>query len=132
MSKIASGLCNASEVAREAIRPLVDRSKAQPISPGPRKEDALRNLALLERSLRERGLTSVALFGSVVRGDARADSDIDILIDVDPGASFSLIDLVALKAFLEEQLGHRVDVVTRQGLDPLVRDRVQREAQAAF
>ena len=82
--------------------------------------------------LRERGLTSLALFGSVVRGAARPDSDIDVLVDVAPDARFSLIDLVSVKDFLEDRLGRRVDVVTREGLDPAVRDRVLREAEAVF
>jgi predicted nucleotidyltransferase len=82
--------------------------------------------------LRQRGLTSLALFGSVVRGAARPDSDIDLLVDVTPGAQFSLIDLVAVKDFLEDQLGRKVDVVTKGGLKPAIRDRVLREAEAVF
>lgn len=82
--------------------------------------------------MRQRGLTSLALFGSVVRGAARPDSDIDLLVDVTPGAQFSLIDLVAVKDFLEDQLGRKVDVVTKGGLKPAIRDRVLREAEAVF
>ena len=78
------------------------------------------------------GLISLALFGSLVRGTARHDSDIDVLVDVAPDAQFSLIDLVVLKDFLEDQLGRRVDVVTRGGLEPAIRDRVLREAEAVF
>jgi uncharacterized protein len=89
-------------------------------------------LAALEKPLRRRGLTSLALFGSVVRSTARPDSDIDVLVDVAPDAQFSLIDLVAVKDFLEDQLGRRVDVVARGGLEPAMRDRVLREAQAVF
>jgi predicted nucleotidyltransferase len=68
----------------------------------------------------------------VVRGAARTDSDIDVLIEVAPDAQFSLIDLVSVKDFLEERLGRKVDVVTKEGLDPAIRDRVLREAQAVF
>ena len=82
--------------------------------------------------MRERGLTSLALFGSVVRGGGRADSDVDLLIDVAQRARFSLVDLVSVQEFLEEQLGRKVDVVTRQGLGPAIRDRVLREAEKAF
>jgi hypothetical protein len=78
------------------------------------------------------GHTSLALFGSVVRGAGRPDSDIDVLVGVDPGARFSLIDLVSVKDFLEDQLGRRVDVVTKEGLEPAVRDRVLGEAEAVF
>jgi predicted nucleotidyltransferase len=82
--------------------------------------------------LRQRGLTSLALFGSVVRSAARPDSDIDVLVDVAPDAQFSLIDLVIVKDFLEDKLGRRVDVVTRGGPEPAIRDRVLREAEAVF
>jgi predicted nucleotidyltransferase len=80
--------------------------------------DVVAELAALEKPLRQRGLTLLALFGSVVRGAAHPDSDIDLLVDVTPDAQFSLIDLVAVKDFLEDQLGRKVDVVTRGGSNP--------------
>jgi putative addiction module CopG family antidote len=134
--KVASGLYNnASELIREALRLLVEREGApirrhtrQP----PRKEQVLAKLAALEKPLRERGLASLALFGSVVRGSARGDSDIDILVDVSPGARFSLIDLVSVKDFLEQRLGNKVDLLTKDGLDAGIRDRVLREAERVF
>jgi putative addiction module CopG family antidote len=134
--KVASGLYNnASELIREALRLLVaregtpvGRTTREPMS----KDEVLAKLAALEKPLREHGLSSLALFGSVVRGAARADSDIDVLIDVAPGARFSLVDLVSVKDFLEERLGRKVDVVTKEGLDPVIRDRVFREAEAVF
>jgi putative addiction module CopG family antidote len=134
--KVASGLYNnASEVIREALRLLVAREGVPARRPKRElrlKGDVLAELAALEKPLRERGLTSLALFGSVVRGAGRADSDIDVLVDVDSDARFSLIDLVSVKNFLEDQLGRRVDVVTREGLEPAVRDRVVGEAEAVF
>ena len=135
--KVASGLYNnASEVIREALRLLVEREGAprptRSIREPPTKDEVLVELAALEKPLRQRGLTSLALFGSVVRGAARPDSDIDLLVDVTPDAQFSLIDLVAVKDFLEDQLGRRVDVVTRGGLEPAIRDRVLREAETVF
>ena len=89
-------------------------------------------LAALEKPLRERGLASLALFGSIVRGEARSDSDIDVLVDVDPKVGFSLVDLVSVKLLLEDRLGRKVDVVTRQGIEPAVRDRVLNEAESVF
>jgi uncharacterized protein len=134
--KVASGLYNnASEVIREALRLHVENERAPPTRrarESPRKDDVIAELAALEKPLRQRGLTSLALFGSVVRGAARPNSDIDVLVDVTADAQFSLIDLVAVKDFLEDQLGRRVDVVTRGGLEPAIRDRVLREAEAVF
>lgn len=89
-------------------------------------------LKALEKPLRERGLTALALFGSTARGTSRPDSDIDVLIDVAPDANFSLVDLVSLKHFLEDNLGCKVDVVIREGLHPAIRDRVIREARTVF
>ena len=77
-------------------------------------------------------IDEVSFLGSVVRSAARPDSDIDVLVDVAPDARFSLIDLVSVKDFLEDRLGRRVDVVTREGLEPAVRDRVLRESEAVF
>lgn len=135
-SKVDSGLySNASEVVREALRLLVGR---EPDGSGPSHRESPRSenmhtvLKALEMPLRERGLTALALFGSTVRGTARPDSDVDLLIDVAPDVRFSLIDLVSVKDFLEDRLGRKVDVVTREGLDPVIRDRVIREARAVF
>jgi uncharacterized protein len=134
--KVASGLYNnASEVIREALRLHVENAKAPPrrrTLESPQKDDIVAELAALEKPLRQRGVRSLALFGSVVRSRARPDSDIDVLVDIAPYAQFSLIDLVAVKDFLEDQLGRKVDVVTRGGLEPAIRDRVLREAQAVF
>ena len=134
--KVDSGLySNASEVVREALRLLVGRetgSDAQSRREPPQGERIRAQLKALEEPLRERGLTALALFGSTVRGTARPESDVDVLIDVAPHVRFSLLDLVSVKDFLEDRLGRKVDVVTREGLDPAIRDRVIREARAVF
>lgn len=134
--KVATGLYNnASEVIREALRLLVSREGDVEKHAGqtsPRKGEVLAQLARLESALRERGIQSAALFGSVVRGTARADSDIDVLVDLVPGARFSLVDMVATKDFLEKELGRSVDLVTREGLNSDIRTRVLREAESVF
>jgi hypothetical protein len=83
------------------------------------REDILR---LAERH----GAYNVRVFGSVARGDASADSDIDLLVDMLPGRS--LFDLGGLWWDLNELLGVHVDVVTEQGLRPRIRQRVLHEA----
>jgi len=125
---------NASEVIREALRLLVSR-EAEPRERAPKsptKRQVLAKLAALQTALRERGIQGAALFGSVVRGTAGVDSDIDVLIDLVPGSRFSLVDLAATRDFLEKQFGRGVDVVTRDGLDSGIRERVLREAESAF
>ncbi len=134
--KVASGLYNnASEVIRDALRLLVEHGGGVSdtrLSQAPRKEAVHATLAALKKPLRERGVTTLAVFGSILRGEAGPDSDIDLLIDVDPKVRFSLVDLVSVKGFLEERLGHRVDVVIREGLEPDIRNSVLREAERVF
>lgn len=72
------------------------------------------------------GARNVRVFGSVARGDARPDSDIDILVDMEPGRS--LFDLGGLLIDLQTLLGVDVDVVTEKGLRPRIRAKVLREA----
>ena len=75
---------------------------------------------------RRHGAINVRVFGSVSRGEARADSDIDFLVDLEQGRS--LLDLGGLLMDLQELLDCRVDVVTEKGLRPRIRERVLREA----
>jgi predicted nucleotidyltransferase len=75
---------------------------------------------------RRHGVTSVKVFGSFVRGEARPDSDLDLLIEAGPYTSPFFPG--GLIADLEEALGRRVDVVEAQGLHRLMRDRIQAEA----
>ena len=72
------------------------------------------------------GASDVRVFGSVARGDADRESDIDFLVELDTGRS--LLDLGGLQMELESLLGRRVDVVTERGLKARIRERVLREA----
>ena len=72
------------------------------------------------------GAHNVRLFGSVVRGEAAADSDVDFLVRLDDDRS--LIDHIALMQDLEDFFGCKIDVVTEEALHRLVRDHVLAEA----
>ena len=72
------------------------------------------------------GVTRLALFGSVVRNSARADSDVDILVSFDGPATSSRY--FGVQFFLEDLLGRRVDLVTDKALRPELRQYVEREA----
>jgi predicted nucleotidyltransferase len=74
----------------------------------------------------QHGAHDMRLFGSLARGEARPDSDVDILITLEPGRS--LLDLIALKQDLEDLLGCQVDVVTEAAVSPYIRPQVLREA----
>lgn len=85
-----------------------------------------RHRAEILRVARSHGARRVRVFGSVARGEDRPDSDLDILVDLEPGRD--LLDIVAIKQGLEELLGRPVDVVTERSISPYLRDEVLREA----
>lgn len=85
----------------------------------------IRRLEIL-RLAAEYGASSVRVFGSVARGEADADSDIDLMVDLAPGRS--LFDLGGLVMDLQDLLGREVDVVTERGLRDRLRERVLQEA----
>ena len=72
------------------------------------------------------GASHVRVFGSVARGTADDNSDIDFLVDLEPGRS--LFDLGGLLSDLQQLLAHNVDVITPASLRPRIRDRVLKEA----
>jgi predicted nucleotidyltransferase len=72
------------------------------------------------------GARNIRVFGSVVRGEARAESNVDFLIDAGPVTSSWFP--AGLIVDLQDLLGRPVDVVTEKGLNPLIRDRVLEEA----
>jgi len=72
------------------------------------------------------GARNVRIFGSVARGEAHPGSDLDLLVDLEPGRS--LFDLGGLLTALQELLGRPVDVVTERGLRSRIRTRVLSEA----
>lgn len=73
------------------------------------------------------GASNVRVFGSMARGEANPDSDVDFLVDLEPGRS--LFDLGVLQADLEDLLGRRVDVTTEPGLYWLLRRRILNESR---
>ena len=83
--------------------------------------------AILELATRH-GARNVRVFGSVARGEDRPDSDVDLLVDVEPGRS--LLDVIALEQDLEVLLGRPVDVQTDGGLSPYLQQRILAEAAA--
>jgi predicted nucleotidyltransferase len=68
------------------------------------------------------GARNVRVFGSVAKGEARAGSDVDLLVEMEPGRS--LLDMIAIKQDLEDLLGRKVDVVTEAAVSPYIRESV--------
>jgi uncharacterized protein len=75
-------------------------------------------------AIRAEGVTRLAIFGSRARGDAREDSDLDILIEVDPNAKFSLLDLIGVEHIIEDVTGLRAQATMRRSLDPRMAERI--------
>ena len=72
------------------------------------------------------GARNVRVFGSVARGDDGADSDIDLLVDIEPGRS--LLDVIGFEQDLSELLGRKVEVLTDGGLSPYLQQQILAEA----
>lgn len=96
------------------------------------QSEALERLRAFSGALKERGATSLYLFGSTSRDQAGLNSDLDLFLDYDPRSKFSAFDLVAAKRLLQEGLGVDVDLTTRSGLHPLIRNKVEAEAIRVF
>jgi predicted nucleotidyltransferase len=92
-----------------------------------RREEAIATLRrYLPAIRRDFGVRRIALFGSTVRDEAREDSDLDILVDFETGPTF--LSFMGLRAFLEDELGRKIDLVTPDALKPRMRPVVEREA----
>jgi predicted nucleotidyltransferase len=73
------------------------------------RERVVRVLRAHEAEIRARGVTRLRLFGSMARGEAGPESDVDLLIEVDPQAQFTLVELAGLERFLSDVLDRSVE-----------------------
>lgn len=96
------------------------------------KRDAIKVLRRHQDDLRARGVRHAALFGSVARGEAGPQSDLDIMIELAPGSSLDIFAYVDLKNFIAGLFPGPVDVVNRDALKPYVRPRAIAESIYAF
>jgi uncharacterized protein len=94
--------------------------------------EALETLRRSERALRARGVMHAALFGSVARGSSTPESDIDIMIEIDPDVRMTVFDYLDLKDYIAALFREPVDVVNREGLKPYVRPAATADAIYAF
>jgi hypothetical protein len=79
-----------------------------------------------------RGVVHAAVFGSVARGEAGLESDSDIFVDLEPGKPSGIFEYVRLGHDIADLFGHRIDLVERQALKPLIRDEALRDAVNVF
>ena len=90
-----------------------------------RIKEVLRNK---EVEIRKFGIISLAVFGSVARGEATDSSDVDLLVEFDDHRSIDLFDFIIVNQFLEKELGVKVDLVTVPALKKQLKDQILKEA----
>jgi len=96
------------------------------------RETVIAALRAHEPELRAAGVVRLSLFGSTARGEARPDSDIDLLAAFDDARELSLLDVIGIENQLADLLGQDVDLVEEGALKTRVRQTVDREAVRAF
>ena len=94
------------------------------------KQDIFSVLELNRLRLRALGVKKIGLFGSFLRGEQRPDSDIDLLVQFEPGQK-SFDNFIELSFFLEEVLQHRTELVTAESLSPYLGPHILREVEYA-
>ncbi|MDE3165485.1 MAG: nucleotidyltransferase domain-containing protein [Acidobacteriota bacterium] len=92
----------------------------------------LAELRRCEAELKAAGIVRLSVFGSVARGEASSESDVDLMAEFDSGRQFSLLDMVHLENRLTDILGVRVDLTPARAMRDRVRERAAREAVLAF
>jgi len=92
------------------------------------KHQVFETIGRLEADIRALGVSRLAVFGSMARGDARPDSDIDILVQFSPGLK-TYARFLALSDLLEASLGRGVELVTTEALSPFIGSHILAEAQ---
>jgi predicted nucleotidyltransferase len=97
-----------------------------------KRDEIMAKLKEREADLRAQGVAHAALFGSVARGDDSPDSDIDILVDLDPAIVVTIVDYAGVKDFIADMFDRPVDVVSRESLKPRIQPKTTADAIYAF
>lgn len=95
------------------------------------RSEVIASLKAKTSDIRALGATSLYLFGSAARGEAREDSDVDLFVDYDPDR-FTFVELIRLREQVSRLLGRPADLTTREGLHPLLRPDIEAEAIKVF
>jgi len=95
-------------------------------------DDVRRLIEPEKEALRAKGVSALYVFGSVARGDAQAQSDVDVLIDIEPGKRFHIIDLANVYNRLTKALGTEVDIVTSRSIRNAFQRRALKDAVRVY
>lgn len=96
------------------------------------RDQLVAELRRLRPAFEREGVTHMALVGSRARGDNRADSDVDLLIDVQAGRRFSLVEVARIIRTVEERVGIRADILMRRSLKPQLLAMAEQDQVAVF
>ena len=96
------------------------------------KAELIEALKGLRPSLAAEGVRHLAIFGSRARGDEHPTSDLDLLVDIEPDASFSLLNLVGVEQIVAEGTGLTANAVTRRGLETPLRESIEKDLVTVF
>jgi uncharacterized protein len=100
--------------------------------PCPLAEDVLATLRAHEAELRAAGIKRLSLFGSVARGDAGPDSDVDLAVVFEPAARMDLLRIIGLQERIGELVGRKVDLLPEPVEKPRLRINIERDRKLAF
>jgi predicted nucleotidyltransferase len=96
------------------------------------RDEIIARLKDMEPALRARGITRLQMFGSRARGDNREDSDLDLLVDVDPDRKLSLFELAGVRLDLSDALGVETYLIEIEGLEPRFAGRIEPDLLPVF
>ncbi|MFA6569792.1 MAG: nucleotidyltransferase family protein [Bacteroidota bacterium] len=86
--------------------------------------------SIITNFLKEKGAKEISIFGSYARNEETPDSDIDILMEIDPGKS--LLEHIAMEQELSEILNIKVDLLTTRGVSPLILDEIMKDRKIIY
>jgi predicted nucleotidyltransferase len=120
------------ETVQKLMRHMVGRLLAEHERGPPDLADVLRRLRAQAPALRQRGVEHLWIFGSVARGEATRDSDVDLVVAFAPEANVSLTGFASLRSELSDILKQPVDLAEWRTLRPHLRESAERESVAVF
>jgi hypothetical protein len=96
------------------------------------REEIIETIRKNAAAIKAEGVTKLAIFGSRVRGDNRPDSDIDVLVEVEPDASFSLLNLIGVEHIIEDATGLQAQATMRRSIPPHFAGRIADDIVEVF
>jgi hypothetical protein len=121
-----------NESVQDLMRRAAERLLAEEDREPPRLAEVMRQLRERKEELQRKGIEKLWIFGSVARGDATLDSDVDLLAELRDEPMVSLTQVANLQAELSDSLGARVDLGEWRALRPRIRSQAERDAVPVF